>query len=211
MNKYLDIKNWNRKEHFHFFSQFDNPFFGIVAEIDCTNAYKICKKNQIPFSWYYHHKSIIAINKIEEFRYRIIDNKIIIFDKIHVTTTISRDDNTFAFSFVPFSRQLDEFIKSGKSEVKRIKNSTGLFNLNDNTERLDVIHFSTVPWINFTGISHARNFKNQNSVPKITFGKYFYKNDRIMMPVSVHVHHGLIDAFHVGKYLKLFEKLMNKI
>ncbi len=39
----LDFENWNRREHFQFFNQFDEPFFGIVAEIDCTVAYQICK------------------------------------------------------------------------------------------------------------------------------------------------------------------------
>lgn len=207
MYKILNIEEWSRREHFEFFSQFDEPFFGVVAEIDCTNAYKHCKKISIPFFIYYHFKSIIAVNQVEEFRLRIKADQVILFDKIHVTTTISRDDHTFAFSFIPFTTSLNEFSDSVKNEMEKIKNSTGLM-INENTSRNDVIHFSTVPWISFTGVTHARNFKYKDSVPKITFGKYFRRDNRIIMPVSVNVHHGLMDGYHVGQFFELFERLM---
>ena len=95
-----------------------------------------------------------------------------------------------------------------KAEIDRIKNSSGL-GANENTGRLDVIHFSTVPWISFTGVTHPQNFKYKDSIPKITFGKYFHRNDRMILPVSINAHHGLMDAFHVSRYLQLFEQLMN--
>jgi chloramphenicol O-acetyltransferase type A len=208
MYKHLDIENWNRKEHFVFFNQFDEPFFGIVAEIDCTNAYQITKNNSIPFSLYCHYQAITAVNQIEEFRYRIKNDELIIFDTIHVTTTIGRDDNTFSFSFIPFTKSLNEFIDLAKIEIDRIKSSSSL-GANENTGRLDVIHFSTVPWISFTGVTHPQNFKYKDSIPKITFGKYFHRNDRIIMPISVNAHHGLMDAFHFSRFLQVFEQLMN--
>lgn len=209
MYKILDIDNWNRKEHFEFFSQFDEPFFGIVAEIDCTDGYNFCKQNDIPFFMFYHHKAILAVNQIEEFRYRIRGNDVIIFDTIHVTSTISRDDNTFAFSYVTYNHSFKEFAELFQSETDAIRSSAGL-GLNENTGRLDVIHFSTVPWIRFTGVTHARNFKNGESIPKITFGRYHRINEKLMMPVSVNVHHGLMDGLHVGKYFELFEHLINE-
>jgi len=208
MYKYLNFENWNRREHFEFFNQCDEPFFGIVAEIDCTDAYKNCNINSKPFSLYIHYQAIVAVNQTEEFRYRIKNDEIIIFDKIHVTTTIGRNDNTFAFSFIPFTPSLNEFIELAKIEIERIKNSSGL-GLIENTGRQDVIHFSTVPWISFTGVTHPRNFKFKDSIPKITFGKYFHRNDRIIMPISINAHHGLMDGFHVGQFLYLFEQLMN--
>jgi len=208
MKQYLDIETWNRKEHFRFFSQCDEPLFGIVADIDITNGYRFCKENGISFFLYNHYKSITAVNRIEEFRYRTEGSEIAIFDTIHVTTTISRTDNTFAFAFVPFTESFNEFTELAKMEIERIRNSTGL-GITGDTGRSDVIHFSTVPWIQFTGVTHARNFKHQDSVPKITFGKYYEKNNSLMMPVSVNVHHGLMDGLHVGKFLELFEMLIN--
>ena len=44
MRTELNIDNWNRKNHYHFFSQFDEPFFGVTVNVDCTKAYELSKK-----------------------------------------------------------------------------------------------------------------------------------------------------------------------
>jgi len=54
--KIIDTENWNRKEHFDFFSKMASPFFGIVTEVDCTKAYKKAKENENSFFAYYLHK-----------------------------------------------------------------------------------------------------------------------------------------------------------
>ncbi len=99
MKKYVDINNWKRKEYYEFFSKYDEPFWGIVTEIDCTIAYEKVKQNNSSFFSYYLYKSTQAINMIEEFRYRIEDEKVVLFEEIHAATTIGRDDETFGYSF----------------------------------------------------------------------------------------------------------------
>ncbi len=64
MLKKLDIATWDRKEHFHFFKQFEEPFFGICTEVDCTLAYQQAKALQTSFFLYYLHKSIVAVNHV---------------------------------------------------------------------------------------------------------------------------------------------------
>ena len=71
--KFLNINKWKRKEHFEFFSKYDDPFFGVVTEIDSTIAYNIVKEKKYSFFAYYLHKSLIAANDIEEFRHRIYE------------------------------------------------------------------------------------------------------------------------------------------
>lgn len=208
MNKILDQSNWNRKEHFNFFNEFDEPFFGIVTEIDCTKAYLISKKQKQSFFAYYLHKSICAINEVEEMRYRVIDKDIIIHDQIHASTTIGREDGTFAFTFVPFNLDFKIFNESLKAEVKSVQNSSGLRLVEGDTRR-DVIHYSSIPWHTFSGLTHARNFKFEDSAPKISFGKMFTRNEEQFMNVAINVHHGLADGYHVAKHLECFQKLMD--
>ena len=74
MKQKLNLDTWNRKEHFLFFKQMEEPFFGITTTIDCTNAYDKAKELNISFFTYYLHKTLVAANAIENFRYRIIYN-----------------------------------------------------------------------------------------------------------------------------------------
>ena len=69
-------------------------------------------------------------------------------------------------------------------------------------DRTDLIHYSTLPWISFTSFSHARNWGKEDSVPKIVFGKATERNGQWLLPVSVEVHHALMDGLHVGRYLE---------
>ena len=207
--KTVDKNSWKRKEHFDFFSQFNEPYFGLVSEVDCTIAYKVAKENNYSFFAYYLHKALMTVNKIDEFRYRINEDNVIIYDEIHASPTIGRSDGTFAFSFINFNSDFEKFDKTLKKEIEAVQNSVGL-RLSREAGRKDVVHFSSIPWKTFTGLSHARDFKFVDSVPKITFGKLFPRKEKKIMPVSIHVHHGLADGFHVAKYLELFQKLMDE-
>jgi len=204
----LDLGNWNRKEHFLFFKQMEEPFFGITTTIDCTRGYKTAKQMGTSFFVYYLHKTIVAVNAIEPFRYRIIDDNIYIYDTIDVSATIMREDKTFGFSLIKYSADFDIFAATTFQEIERIKNTQGLFTRE--FKDTNVIHFSAVPWINFTSLSHARNYTFPDSCPKISFGKMMVEeNGKRTMSMSVHAHHGLMDGYQVGQFVDCFQGLMN--
>jgi chloramphenicol O-acetyltransferase type A len=208
MKTLLDLENWSRKEHFLFFKQLEEPFFGITTTIDCTKGYKTAKQLETSFFVYYLHKTIAAVNAIESFRYRIIENDIYIYDTIDVSATIMRDDKTFGFSLIEYSADFEIFAANTFKEIERIKNTPGLFTREFPSE--NVIHFSAVPWINFTSLSHARSYTFPDSCPKISFGKMIIDQDgKRTMSMSIHVHHGLMDGYHVGQFVDYFQELMN--
>ncbi|OJJ13993.1 chloramphenicol acetyltransferase [marine bacterium AO1-C] len=206
--KILDKENWNRKEHFEFFSQCNEPFFGITVEVDVTKAYQQCKANNDSFFLYYHFLSTQAVNEVPEFKYRIKEDNVVVFDQVHTTTTLLREDKTFMFSFLPYTQSFEEFVTAADEEKERAQNSTGL-GITENTSRLDTIHYSAIPWINFKGLTHARNFDWVDSNPKISFGKLDKSKEQITMPVAIFVHHGLMDAYHVSLYIDKFQELLH--
>ena len=207
MKQELDITTWNRKEHFEFFCKFEEPFFGTTIQFDCTKAYAKSKELGVSFFTYYLHKTLVAVNNTENFRYRIQDEKVFIYDKINVSSTILRDDKTFGFSEIEYNEHLNTFIENYNTEATRVKNTSGLFTREYNE---NIVHFSALPWINFTSISHSRSFTFPDSCPKFSFGKMTTENDKKFMSMSVHVHHGLVDGYHLGLFFEEFERLMNE-
>lgn len=203
----INKETWKRKEYFEFFSKYSDPFFGLVSEVNCTNTYNFAKENKISFFALYLHKSLVAINKIEEFRYRIMGEKIVLFDEVHAATTIGREDESFGFSFIKYSKSFNIFNNSLKKEVHAVQNSTGIRYLKDSS-RYDVIHYSTIPWLSFSDIKHPGDNASEDSAPKIIFGKAYERNSKIFLPISVHAHHGFADGIHIAKFLNYFEKLL---
>tara|TARA_B100000963_G_C22468650_1_gene599075 strand:+ start:32 stop:667 length:636 start_codon:yes stop_codon:yes gene_type:complete len=205
----IDQNNWNRKEHFEFFNSYDDPFFGITTEVDCTIAYDHSKAKNVSFFAFYLHRSILAVNRVKELRCRIVDGDVVLFDEVHAASTIGRPDGTFGFSFIPFSSDFHLFDSHLKNEIKIVNETTGL-RANSDAYRKDVIHYSTIPWTKFSSLSHPKKFNSKDTAPKITFGQTFISKKKRLLPVSIHAHHGLADGFHLSKSLEEFQKLLDQ-
>ncbi|SUX44902.1 Chloramphenicol acetyltransferase 3 [Chryseobacterium indoltheticum] len=195
------------KDHFQFFSKFEEPFFGVTINIDCTLAYQQAKEKGNSFFLYYLYRALKAANAIENFRYRIIDKEVYLFDQINASATINRPDETFGFSYMDYDKNEEMFYQKAKEEIVRVQQSKGLIPAGSGE---NVIHFSAVPWLDFTSLSHARSFTFPDSCPKISFGKVTENNGKKLMSVSIHAHHGLMDGFHIGLFAEQFQELMNE-
>ena len=206
MKTKLDISSWKRRDHFNFFKSFDEPFYHINVNVECTDGLKKFKAaGHSVFAWYFFN-AMLASNIVEEFRYRIEDDEVFIYDVIHASPTVSRENGTFGFGQVNYEDNFESFQKSLKDEIDRVRGLDGLFT---SPERPDVIHYSALPWFSFTGLSHPRNYGDGDSIPKITFGKIFEQDGKSYLPLSVQVHHGLVDGYHVSKFVELFRRLLN--
>lgn len=205
MKTWLDLDSWPRKAHFQFFKDFEEPFFGICTQVPCTAAYLKAKENGHSFFLSYLHKTLTAVNAVDEFRYRIEESAVAVFDTIHVSPTIGRPDGTFGFSYMTYYPDFAVFEGEAKKEIARVQAESGL---EPGDHKLDVIHFSAVPWIHFTGLSHARRFSIGDSIPKISYGKMLMENGQFAMPISIHAHHALMDARHVGIFLEHLQELL---
>jgi chloramphenicol O-acetyltransferase type A len=91
-----------------------------------------------------------------------------------------------------------------------MEKSKSNMNMRDESERDDLLYITSVPWVSFTGMTHPVQMKPVDSIPRISWGKYFEENGRVKLPLSVQVHHALMDGVHVGQYfIKLQELLDN--
>lgn len=206
MKTKVDLETLLRREHFLFFNQFDEPYFSVNADVDCTIAYRKAKEQGISFYLYYLYCAITAVNNIENFRYRAEGNEIYLYNRVDVTHVVLRKDETFGFGYVPYKPTFEEFAAAATADAARIHNSTGL-DLTIPSE--NIIHFSAMPGIKFTGLTHARSFSYKDSSPKLSVGKLTEADGKKMMPISVTVHHGLMDGLHVGRFLDLYQQILN--
>ena len=109
MYQLIDVPSWKRKEVYAFFTAFEEPYFGITADVDVTLAYRNAKERNVSFFVWYLHKVLLTINGIPELKLRIVENEVRLYDFIHASATVSREDQTFGFSFMVFDENFDVF------------------------------------------------------------------------------------------------------
>jgi len=204
--KEFDVENWNRKAQYEFFKDYADPFFNITANLNVTNLYTFCKKNELSFSLACIFIAIKHINDIPEFRLRIKNDRVVQYDTIPIGSTVLNDDTTFSFCEFPYTNSIFEFDTNGKSILKKHKEGV---TFDAQEDEVQMVHCSTLPWVSFTGMKHARKGdEGGKGIPKIVFGKWFEENEVKKIPFSVEVHHALMDGLHIGL---LFEKMQQYI
>ena len=204
----IDIENWKRKAAFLFFKDFDDPFFNVSVNVDVTNLYEKCKSEKLSFTLSMLYYSNRILNSIPEFRMRLKGEEVLEFEKINVSFTVLHEDNTFTFCYLDFQEDFKSFVENGQ---KRIEEELKTKQLDGKADLLDTIHYSILPWLQFTTFKHARRFNTGDSIPKITIGKRFQENDKWKIPISVEVHHALMDGFHLGQYFQKWELEMEDL
>lgn len=201
----IDLATWPRTAMFHFFQSFTEPFHGVCLRMDCTAAFAYARANRISVFLTLVHCSLVAANGVENFRTRILAGEPWIYNQINAGCAVGRENGTIGFTHYPFHEDLIEFARTGSEAIEETKNRTDL----ERPPGQNLIRFSSLPWLDFTSLSHARNFNVEDSAPRISFGKITESDDRRTLPVSIHVHHGLVDGAHVGEFVEALQQRFN--
>jgi len=200
--KYIDIENWERKSHFNFFRQMDNPHFNICANIDITELKSFTEKNKLSLFKTVLFIAVSTANNIKEFRQRIADEQVYEHERVAATYTVPSSQDVFSFCTTTYSLNFQDFYNASGNAMNQAAENPQIGNL---PGRDDLIYMSCIPWVSFTSYSNAMHFTPVDSIPRIVWGKYFSENGRIKMPLSVQAHHALVDGKHIGAYFNYFQ------
>ena len=207
MTKFLDVTTWSRRELFEFFRGFDNPYFNVCTRLDVTNLITFLRSRpDLSVSLAYHYFALRVANEIEPFRYRLRDGKVIIYDVIHGGTTVLLPNESFTFAYFDYDEDFERFMLAAQRSVSEAQAGNSF----KPTTNDDTIYFTILPWVSFTSFAHARNWGREDSVPRIAFGKFVQENEHTLLPISVEVHHALMDGLHVGRYLNRLQEAFAK-
>lgn len=205
--RYLDIENWSRKAHFKYFKELDYPHFNVCANVDVTKFIRLIKDRGDSFFLAFLYASVKTANDIEEFRYRIRQDRVVVHDIVSPSFTVMTSKDVFSFCNAGFIDDYPEFCRHTSREVEKAKNH---IYIEDEPGRDDLLYITSIPWISFTGVTHPIHMKPVDSIPRISWGKYFEEKGSVKLPLSVQAHHALVDGVHIGQYfIKLQELLDN--
>ena len=204
--KIIDETNWKRAFHCQVFRNSIEPSYCVSLELDITNFLKKIRKDNLSFTLSLIYLVSRCANDIEEFRYRFLDGKIVLYDKINTAFTyLNKETELFKVVNVEMQDTLEQYnsAASRKAEDQKEYFTGPLGN--------DVFQFSPMPWVSYTHISHTNSGKKDNATPLFDWGKYFDRDGKKILPFSVQVHHSFVDGIHIGKLVDSLQNYLNGI
>ena len=208
MNTYkiIDEKTWRRAVHCAVFRNCIEPSFCVTFEVDVTNFYKAVKAQNLSFTLSMVYAVCKCGNEIENFRYRFVDGAIVLFDKIDTAFTwLNVETELFKVVNVPLTYSLQSYVALAKetadSQAEYFTAPLGN----------DVFQCSPMPWLTYTHISHTNSGKKDNATPLFDWGKFRAVNGKLLMPLSVQVHHSFVDGIHVGRFADRLQRYLDDL
>ncbi len=202
--KVIQFDNEHRRKHFDFFRQMNHPHFSVTANLNITRLLNGLKAKGKPFMPTVVWMVAKAANEIPQFRQRIHGKDAVEHQTVHPSFAIDNEvTEVFSFCEVKFRNSYNAFLQKALETIASTRKKPVFEN---DPGRDDYLFLSSLPWISFSAITHAMSYHPHDSVPRITWGKFFRQADQLLMPLSAQVHHALVDGRQMGCF---FENMQN--
>ena len=206
--EYIDMDNWKRKAHFDFFHSLDFPQYIVCMNIDITHFLEVVRRNNLSLYYSLIFAVTTVANECENLRYRIRGGRVILHDKTHPSfTDIAPGDDQFKIVTMDLTGDLLGFTSLARAASQ---SQIDYFPDAESEQRDDLIYITCLPWISFTGMTHTIRLNPDDAAPRISWGKYFRENDRVLLPFSVQMNHALADGLHVGEFVNRLQTYLDE-
>ncbi len=206
-NKYevIDESTWERAMHCMVFRNSIEPAFCVTFEADVTEFKKKVKEEGLSFTLAMVYAVCKCANEVEALRYRFLDGKVVLYERIDTAFTyLNKETELFKVVNVPFIDNLPEYVALAlKTAEEQQEYFTGPLGN-------DVFQCSPMPWVTYTHISHTNSGKKDNATPLFDWGKYYEKDERVLIPISIQAHHSFVDGIHIGQFVDALQKFFDE-
>ena len=197
---FVDLKTWTRRAHYELFRTYRQPFFSVTADVDVTSVWNACRRpGGPPFFLASLFLMLKAANHTVALRRRLRRRGVWEHERVGAGATIARANGTFGFVRLEAGSRLDQFVAVGQAAVSKAAARTALEPVKAAD---DIVFHSVLPWLRFTSFANA--LPGNDSIPRIVFGRCTRERRRTIMPVSVEVHHAVVDGLDVARFFERF-------
>ena len=193
----IDPNSWPRREHYQVFNAFDYPHFNLCADMELASFRPFVKDHGASFTVALVYLLTRTANSLAPFRQRIRKDAVVEHDVVHPAVTIGTEEDLFSFCALDYAPDFADFAARAVERIEHIKLHPTLEN---EPGQDDLLYMTSIPWVSFTSLMHPIHMHPADSTPRFAWGKIRGDGARQTLPLSVQVHHALMDAVHVGRF-----------
>lgn len=207
----IDLASWNRGQMFYYFSKMAPTGYSLTVNIDVTHMKRVLKERGYKFFPAYLWTVTKLLSEHREFRIAEKDGQLGEYNYLTpLYASFHEDDKTFSLMWTAFDDDFSEFYKGYTQTRKRYGENHGVLSQPEMLPPPNAYTVSCVPWISFEHFA-VHSFDNKPYYfPSVEAGKFFEKDGRLMIPLSITCHHASTDGYHVSCFLDELQAAVNE-
>lgn len=205
----IDLNEWSRGELFRNYIEHMRIVMSLTADIDVTKLVEFSKDRSLKF----YPLMVWAVSKVvnahDEFKYSWDSGgDLIKWDFISPSyTEFHKKDENFTKMVTQFSDNMSVFYERFMCNREKYKNERAFVR----NKPLNFFDVSCLPWIKYKHFDVHVFDDGKFLAPVVTWGKYEMEAGKYMMPVTMNIHHAVADGFHLARFFKELQTLINSI
>jgi len=194
--KLLDMEKYARRAHFSYFRTLPYPYAGVTVDVDVKDALCYAREKKRSFYLTILHAAALAADEVPEFRQRIRGEQIAEYSECPTSHVELPDGRNYCYCTLYHHMDIDEYFE----RAEKTRRDCVLNGITEAPEVESMYFISTVPWFRYTALVQPAAGGDESN-PRITWGKFEEDGTgRMMMPVSVLVHHALVDGIQIARF-----------
>lgn len=194
----IDMDTWDRKDCFNHFFNNAKCTYSITVNIDITNLYNYIRMNKLRFYPTFTWVVSKAINNYQQFKMAFNkENNLGFFDEIGPSYSVLNDKTkVMSDLYTSHNNIFFNFYEDMVNSLGRYKKDTNFTTQFQN----NFFIASCLPWFNYTSFNVNNEGSSPFLFPMVTWGKFFEEGNKILMPVTIQVHHAVADGYHCSLF-----------
>ena len=195
----IDFNTWPRAGVFNHFVNDVKCLVSVTADVDVTCLVGLCKQKHLRFYPCFMYVVGTVVNRREEFRMGYdADGDVVVWDVVHPShIDFHAEDEGITRLVSDFSPNFGLFYDTVTRDMETHKDRRGFEIAYDRRDTFDV---SCLPWLYYKSLDLTVFSPHAYLAPVITWGKYIDIGGRLMMPLSIRIHHSVADGFHIARF-----------
>ncbi len=203
--KYRVVESYYRQEHLDFYLRYRSPFWAVTVDFDVTAVRDLARARGYPIYLNLCYFFVKAIQGLEDFRYRLLDGEVVLYEALHPGMTVPAPDGRFSFLYLDYDPDTERFNREAAPKLEAASERVALAE----SRHRNYVFFTALPGVPFTSFVHASDDPGDGA-PRVAFGRFSERAERAgrtVAPVGIQVNHAFIDGTMMGELVERVQAL----
>lgn len=203
------LDEFERKEAYDFFSSIKKGYYSITTEICIDGMMQYMKKYKESFYCLMTYLILKSCNKVDNLCYRRVDDKVYRYKNIAASCTVLMPTKNIDFTnHIYYKESLCEFSEQFHEKKEEAVNGR---TYSDLTDSYDLVYITAMPWFRLKSMNNVRATLEDDTIPRFSWGKYFERDNKMYVDLSLEISHAFIDGYHIHLFVDEIEKSIEEL